>query len=348
MTQKQKKVTIYDIAQRAGVSTGTVSRYINGVGTPHPDIEEKLKEAIEHFHYVPNRSARALKSQRKNMICMAFPETDNPFFFELVDQVEKRLKDAGYNMMIYHTHGRLEDEIRIIQMTQEGLMDGLLLLNFNFTDELFQAIHHRGCPVVICGLCVSPYGGNKQDEFDYVGIDVSQALYDMTCHMVDQGHTRIAYVGGSKELRVFRERYDGYASALMQRGIPFEEELCFTEFGFGEEAGYQAGLRLTDMENRPTAVCAASDVIAYGIMKACQEKHMRIPEDVALIGLDNDRFDELLTPALSSVNMMQRKMGDCAIDFLMKRIKGNEMEPKKIVFRPELVIRKSSVKDRQL
>ena len=75
---------------------------------------------------------------------------------------------------------------------------------------------------------------------------------------------------------------------------------------------------------------------------------MRIPEDVALIGLDNDRFDELLTPALSSVNMMQRKMGDCAIDFLMKRIEGNEMEPKKIVFRPELVIRKSSVKDRQL
>lgn len=337
----EKKVTIYDIAREAKVSTGTVSRYINGIGQSRGDTGSRIENAIKKLNYVPNHAARALKSQRKNIICLAYPESDNPFFFEMVSAIEDELKNAGYSMMISHTHGRTEEELKMLSLTKEGIMDGLILIDFNYTKEHFEAFEQVECPLVLSSLCISPYGGRENDKYDYVGIDVFNALYTTTMHMVDMGHKKIAYIGGWNELHTFRERYEGYASALYRAGIPLDERYCFIG-EYDQKAGYEAGLKIAEMEERPTAVCTASDVIAIGAMMAFREKNIRIPEDIAIIGLDDIGFDKAMTPCLSSARMMQKAIGKSAVEFLLMRLNGDNSKPRKIIYQPELVVRESS------
>ncbi|MDR1532408.1 MAG: LacI family transcriptional regulator [Clostridiales bacterium] len=341
MSNTDKKVTIYDIAKGANVSPGTVSRYINGVGNSRGDTNLRIEEAIKKLNYVPKRAARALKSGKRNLICLAYPESDNPFFFELVSKAEGEVKKAGYSMMISHTHGVPSEELKVLALTKEGFMDGLFLINFNYTEEHFEAFKQVGCPLVLSSLCISPYGGNESDNFDYIGIDVFTALHMTTRHLIDMGHKCIAYIGGSKDICVFRERYEGYCSALLQSGLHVDERYCFIG-GYDERAGYTAAARIALMDGRPTAICTASDVIAIGAMKALRERNVRVPEDIAVIGLDNIDFDSALTPPLSSAKMRQDEIGKCAIEFLFRRLQGDDEKPKKIIYQPELVIRESS------
>lgn len=343
MNGSERKVTIYDVAKEAHVSTGTVSRYLNGVGKSRGDTEERIREAVEKLNFVPNRAARALKSRKHNIICLAYPEADNPFFFELVKEIESDLKKAGYSMMISHTHGNPEEELTILSMTKEGIMDGLILINFNYTPEHLAAFREAECPLVLSSLCVSEYGGNNDDNFDYVGIDVFNGLYMTTMHLIEQGHRKIAFVGGDRNLCVFRERFAGYCSALSRSQIEVEDRYCFFN-GYGEASGYESAMQILEMEDRPTAICTVNDVTAIGVMKALKKRGVRIPEDMAVIGLDNIGFDDALTPGLSSAKMMQEALGKCAVDFLLARLRGDRSRSKKIIYQPELVIRESTRK----
>lgn len=338
---EKKKVTIYDVAKAAGVSPGTVSRYINGVGESRGKTKNRIEQAIRDLNYVPNRAARALKSKRKNLLCLAYPESDNPFFFELVDVVEQEVKKAGYSLMIYHTHADIEEELRILSLTQEGVMDGLIMVNFNYTPAHFEAFSQVDCPLVISSLCNSPYGGKESDNFDYVGINVKHGMYLSTLHMAEQGHEKIAYVGGPNEICVFGERYEGYCKALKEKGLPLDTSYCFLG-EFDRKAGYKAGLQICEMTEKPTAVCAVSDVVAIGLLEAFKEKGIRMPEDIAISGMDNIDFDRAFTPELTSVKMRQREVGKCAMECLISRINGDSSAAKKIIYEPELVIRKSS------
>ena len=166
-----------------------------------------------------------------------------------------------------------------------------------------------------------------------------------TMHMIELGHKKIGYIGGDKDICVFRERYEGYCSALEKAQIPLNTDYCF--FGeYDKKAGYNAGIRIAEMIDRPTAVCAASDVIAIGVMHAFNERNIRVPEDIAVIGIDDIDFDTDLTPKLSSVKMQQQEIGKCAVGFLFSRINGDNSAPKKIIFQPQLVKRESSMPKR--
>lgn len=336
------KVTIHDVAKAANVSAGTVSRYINRIGVCRGNTSERIEKAIQELHYVPDRSARALKSKRNNLLCMAYPESDNPFFFKMVSTVEAAVKDAGYELMVYHTHGRIDEELRILALTQEGIMDGLFMVNFNYTPGHFEAFKKTKCPLVLSSLCISPYGGRDEDTYDYVGIDVRNALYMSTMSLLEMGHKKIAYVGGDKSLCVFSERYEGFCQALETKALRPQGKYCF--FGaYDQQAGYDAGVKIAQMKDRPTAVCAVSDIMAIGVMMAFKDYHVRIPEDIALIGLDDITFDCAFSPQLSSVMMRQDDLGKCAVEMLLARLQGDDSEPKKIIYQPKLVVRESSM-----
>lgn len=339
-------VTIYDIAAVAQVSPGTVSRVINHSGYIKKETKERIEQAIKDLHYVPNRAARSLKNNRTNLICLAFPEADNPFFFALIGAVQEVAKRNHYSLMIYYTKGSPEEELNLLNMMNEKIVDGLFLVNFNYSEEHFKAIRKVHCPLVVSSLCVSPYGGNESDNFDYVGIDVRRALYLSTMHMLKQGHRRIALIGGDKSICVFRERFEGYCSAHVEMGVPVEMENCF--FGaYDQNAGYEAGLKILNMKNRPTAVCVANDVMALGALAAFKEYSVRIPEDIAIIGMDDINFIKYLSPPLSSIAMAQNEMGRCGAEFLFNRLNGDDAPPQKIIFQPKLMIRESSLFTRE-
>ncbi|MCB7066391.1 LacI family DNA-binding transcriptional regulator [Enterocloster citroniae] len=341
MNSKKNNITIYDIAKAAEVSPGTVSRYINGVGTPREESRLRIEKAIQDFNYVPNRAARALKSKKNNIICLAYPETDNPFFFNMVAAVETETKRAGYSLMIYHTHGEISEELHILSLMNENIADGLFLINFNYSPEHFEAFNRVTCPLVISSLCISPYGGNDTDNFDYVGIDVRTAEYLATMHLINNGHKKIALIGGDKNIDVFKERYEGYCSALNKAGIPLRTDYCL--FGkYDKQAGYEAGAKIAQMEDRPTAVCAVSDVMAIGAMRAFRENSVVLPDEIALVGMDNIDFTNDMSPRMSSIKMMQDEVGRCAVKIILDRIEGDVSPRKKIIYQPELVVRESS------
>jgi DNA-binding LacI/PurR family transcriptional regulator len=341
MKNDKKNITIYDISKAADVSPGTISRYINGVGVPRESTRIRIEKALQEYEYSPNRSARALRSKKNNVICLAVPETNNPFFFKMIEAVESDLKHAGYSLMIYHTHGEISEELNILSLMNESIADGLILINFNYTAEHFEKFKTASYPLVVSSLCISPYGGNETDSFDYVGIDVRNAAYLATEHLIRQGHKRIAFIGGNKNLVTFKERYEGYISALNAAGIPIEQDLCF--FGdYDADAGYKAAEEILALHDRPTAVCAVSDVIAIGAIRSFRKHSISIPDNVAITGIDNIDFDEDMSPNLSSVRMKQDEVGQCAVRILLKRLRGDKSPRMKIIYQPELLIRGSS------
>lgn len=343
--EQKKAVTIYDIARAAKVSPGTVSRFINGVGEPRAATRERLEKAIADYNFVPNRAAQALKSKRNRIICMAFPEAENPFFYHLVSAAEKITQQYGYTLMIYHTHTDSAREFDILSLMNESIADGLFLINYNFTQRHLDTFYKVSCPLVISSLCISPYGGTGFDNFDYIGIDGQNALYTATTQLISDGHRRIAFVGGKRDIVMFRERYEGYCSALARSRIHLDPSLCFFG-GWDKDAGYAYGERIAAMpkEQRPTAVCAVNDVVAIGLISALRDHGLNVPDDLSVIGMDNIDMDVDLNPSLSSSDFAKDEFCKCAIDFLMERINGNDNPARKIIFQPTLILRESSAK----
>lgn len=342
---KYKRATIYDVAEYAQVSHGTVSRYINGIGVPKEENRLKIEAAIKELQYTPNRAAQSLKSKKNNIICLAYPESEDPFFYQLMASIQAETKKRGYALMVYHTNADTEEELNILSLMDESFADGLILINYNFTSRHLEAFNKIECPLVISSLCISPYGGTGLDNFDYVGIDGRNALFMSTTNMIENGHRKISFVGGSKDIVVFREQFEGYMSALTVAGIPPDNDYCF--FGDYDKAfGYKIGTKIANMDTaaRPTAICTVNDITAIGLMTALRDNNIKIPDDIAVIGVDNISFDVDLNPKLSSVDLLQNEICKCAVNFLIQRINGEDTPAKKIIFQPKLITRGSSAK----
>lgn len=340
-----KSATIYDIAKAANVSSGTISRFINGVGVPRAATKERIEKAIAEYNYVPNKTAQALKSRRSNVLCLALPELNNPFYFQIMSAVEEIAYEAGYSITVYHTHGDLKREMKILKMGNENIADGIIMFNMNFTPQHLEAFYEINYPLVISSLCTSPYGGTGLDNYDYVGVDTRNALYLATSYFLDNGHKNIAFVGGDLETVSYRERFEGYNSALISAHIQPDMELCFFG-GHDKEFGYKTGKRISEMPSsrRPTAVCAINDITAIGLMNAFRDCNIKIPSDIAVIGLDNIDADCDLTPRLSSIDLVPDEIARCAVNFFLERVNNIDATPaKKIVFQPKIIIRESSI-----
>jgi len=339
---KKKAPTIYNVAQVANVSPGTVSRYINNVGTPRKDTKERLDSAIKQLRFVPNSAAQALKSGRSNIICLFYPKTEDPFYSRLVVYLSAGAKEAGYTLLSCQMDGS-DNELQLMPFMKEGIMDGLILINLNLTSKHRDLFYSTSIPLVIGALCVSPYGGTDLDNYDYVGVDGRNALYLSTSHMISQGHQNIAFAAGNQKMIVFRECYEGYYSAMLKYNLSPSPSNIFFDCD-SKDSGYEVGEIIANMDPtvRPTAICTTSDVVAIGIISAFRKHGLSVPEDVAVIGMGNIYYDEDIVPSLSSVSMSAQELSKYIIDLEIKRIADIDTPAKKIILLPELRIRDSS------
>lgn len=343
MKKQESSPTIYDVARLANVSPGTVSRYINGIGVPRQATKEKLDAAISSLHYVPNRVAQALKKKRSQILCMNTPKSSNPLYFQLFRTMEEYASRAGYTLVSLETDECLEDNLRTLSFLCEGITDGLILFNVDLTARHMESFYQLTCPLVICSTCVSPYGGNDLDNFDYVGFDIRSAAYQMATHMLQQGHRRLALLCGTTDRVVYKESYEGFYSALVANSLPPDAASCYYA-NASEEDGLAIGEKIASLpvSVRPTAVCVTDDIVAFGLMRSFRQAGLRIPEDIAVFSMGNLPFDKNLTPSLSSVCFSEDEICRCAVSFLVNRINGDDTDAKKIIFQPSLVIRESS------
>ena len=156
---KKSSPTIYDIAKAAGVSPGTVSRTLNNVGYIKEETRQKIEKVMKDLNYIPNRAARTLKTKKTGLVFLAIPDTDNPFYVDMIKSVQDVVKYNGYSMVLYYTEGKKQDEIKALKMMHEHFADGMILVNFHFTDEHKKQIDRANCPIVLSGICVSDIGG---------------------------------------------------------------------------------------------------------------------------------------------------------------------------------------------
>ncbi len=338
--------TIYDIAKLANVSPGTASRALNNVGYVKEETKQRVEKAAKEMQYVPNRTASSLKTKKTGLVLFAIPDMDNPFYFDLIRAVQEVVRHNGYSLILYYTELKLSEECKVFKMLREGIADGMIMISPNINTKINDHIKQVNCPMVFSSIGVSEVGGRDEDRFDFVSADTRKGIYLSTKHMIRQGHERIAYLACDKNVGVFEERYHGYLEAMNEAGITVDDSLV--NWGhYTERSGYEETIELIESKNPPTAICAANDIMILGAQRACQEAGLRIPEDIALIGMDNIDTVTRVTPKLSSVFIAQYEVGQKAAELLFDRIYKKETgKSKKIIFEPRLVLRESSVKYR--
>jgi LacI family transcriptional regulator len=250
------------------------------------------------------------------------------------------LEKHGYFTVLCHTKHSLEEELRLIQALRERYGDGMILVSFNFTRQNIDAINASRMPVVLTNKYNSRGG---RDNFDYVYIDTYKGISLATRHLVESGHRRIAYIGGARSEQTGAERLAGYVDTMKSARLPLEEDYILAA-DYTREGGEKAGKKLLSLRRIPTAVVASNDLMAVGLMQACEASGICVPDQVSVVGMDNTDIATIVKPSLSSVIMREEDIGANAAALLIERILEGRTYRKTVKLEPELVVRQSSGK----
>jgi LacI family transcriptional regulator len=335
--------TIYDIAEKLGISPSTVSRALSGRGYCKEETRKRILQAAEELDYAPDQSAKMLKTRVSNKVLFAVPDLCNPFYFDMIQGINEVLDPYGYLLILMDTKNRLDEEKRAIQLLREKYADGMIMVSFHFCDENIEMINRLNSPVVLTNKYVSPVG---KDRFHYVWVDTQLGIKEVVRHFVSQGMNRIGYIGGRFHEQTGRERYEGYREGLEEAGLTLHADWV-QEGDYTEQGGYLAGLSLlSGGKPLPEAVVCANDLMAYGFLRACEEQQIRVPEDLLLAGMDNLSLSSRTSPKLTSVSLRAEVIGRTAAEMLVRRLNGSEQRIDNVKLLPELIVRDSSVSRR--
>jgi LacI family transcriptional regulator, galactose operon repressor len=329
-------VTMRQIAERAGVSLGTVSHVINNTAKVREKMRQRVLEAIQGLGYQPSQLARGLRRNQTNMLVMIIPDVTNPFFPAVVRGVEDVAYKSSFRLVLCNTDNDARKEISYLNEMRSYRPAGWLLIPA--VDSQIAA-HFRSAetgPPVVC-LDRQPLGWNG----DLVLVANEVGSHSATRHLLRMGHRQLAVITGPLHLGNALERLQGFKRALADAKVPLEPDYI-QEAGFEPNSGYQAAKRLLRMLPRPTAIFACNDLMALGVLRAARELGLHCPEELSIVGFDNLDFAEFTAPALTTVNQPGYQLGTTAARLLLERIAGPPQPFKKIVLPTELKIRNSA------
>ncbi|MEV0586416.1 LacI family DNA-binding transcriptional regulator [Nonomuraea sp. NPDC050310] len=326
--------TINTIAERAGVSIASVSRVLNGLPT-RPDTERKVMKAADELGYVRNAVARSLKSRRTHQIAFAMADIGNPVYLAMVRQIQPVLKAAGYRLVLHSTDAVVADEIDVLHSLGERYVDGLIMCPIRVTDDHLKMIAAARAPVVIIGLV--PDG----TQVDNVRADSRAGVRLAVHHLHSLGRRRIGFLNGPLDTVPGAAREAAYREALDELGLPYEESLV--QIGdFYREAGAGAARELLARSPGVDALMCANDLIALGALDVLRASGRRVPEDVAVVGMDDTDLAAASWPTLTSVSLGSAERGRAAAELLLARLEEGDRTPSVVTVEPRLVIREST------
>lgn len=322
---------IDDVAKKTGYSITTISRAING----HPYVSKKTKEkifkAMKELNYYPNNIAQQFRGQGTKMIGVVISFITNPFFAYLVDAIERYLSDEGYQVVILQTLEDSKKEAKYIEMLQKKQLDGLIMANLENDNEEVQKLVKSG-KVVLCNR----YLGNE--ELPIIHIDEEKAAYEAVQYLIQSGYKRIAYcTGGTKNDN--DHRFFGFIRAMKEAGLTFDKTLYFPKMLRIEDG--ERWLIKQKISDLPDAVFANGDEVAAGIVSAANKKGIKIPEQIAIMGFDDQPIAAVLNPALTTIRQPIKAIGEHAAKVLLANLHEKEL-PITPNFETKLIIRKTT------
>lgn len=304
-------VTIRDVAREADVSVATVSRVLNGKGPVHRETERRIHRVAKKLRYVPHGAARSLITRRTNTFGVLLPDLYGEFFSEVIRGIDLCARRAGFHLVVSSSHSdRAETESMIRAM--RGRVDGLIVLSPDERPPDLDSNLPKDFPVVLLN-------GAAVRGYDTIDIDNFGGASTMVGHLHGLGHRRIAFICGPAGNHDASERLRGYRSAM--RSLPGTDTLEIPG-DFGEAAGYDACARILKLRRRPTAIFAANDSMAIGLLYAFREAGLRVPEDFAIAGFDDIPIARFITPPLTSVRVPIAELGELATAILLDAVAG--------------------------
>lgn len=328
--------TLEMVAARAGVSRATVSRVVNGAPQVAAEIVAAVEKAIGELDYVPNRAARMLASRRTQSIALIVPESTarvfaDPFFASIVQGAAMRLADTDYTLSMLIASETSGEKTR--RYLLGGNVDGALVVSHHSGDHSYAALSNS-LPIVFGGRPLSP---DERDSY-FVDVDNADGAGVATAHLIAGGRRRIATIAGPADMPPGVDRLIGWRSALTDAGL----DDSLVEWGdFSPESGTEAMRRLLARDPSIDGLFAANDQMAVGAYAALREAGRRVPEDVAVVGFDDDMFARSAVPALSTVRQVPVELGARMAELLTARIEGAEVEHRTLM-PTELIVRASS------
>lgn len=328
------------MAERAGVSVKTVSNVVNGYVHVTDGTRRRVQAAIDELHYRPNLAARQLRQGRSDVIALALPELDLPYFAELARSVIRYAEEKGWTVLIDQTDGMVEREELVLDGIRGRLIDGLIFSPIALGAEELER-RRDTTPLVLLGERV--YDGPA----DHVSIDNVAAARSATAHLIELGRRRIAAIGDQPlpQSQTAHLRLRGYREALAAGGLPCVPELVVEVDDYHRADGAAAMHRLMASPEPPDAVFCFNDLLALGALRALHDEGRRVPDDVAVVGWDDVEDGRYSTPTLTTISPDKQQIAALAVDFLATRLgDGRSDPPREVTANFTLAVRESTTR----
>ncbi len=332
--------TIRDVAKRAGVAPITVSRVINDSDYVSQETRKRVEAAVEELGYVPNMLGLSLRFKQTMTLALVLSDITNPFWTTVARGVEDVAQANGYSIILCNTDESEAKQEQYLQMLLRRRIDGFLLVPASSSDpKPVQLIQKQGIPVVLLDRRIADV------QADIVRADSADGAYQLTQHLLSLGHRRIAMLTGPQIVSTAVDRANGYRRALTDAGLP--DSAIRIQWGeFTQESGHLMAIQALAASPPPTALFAANNFIAIGVLQALREKGLHVPDDIALVTVDDTPQTFLIDPFLTVVTQPAREMGQQAAQLLLDRLNDAiDAEYQHIVLPTEMFIRASSNRD---
>lgn len=329
-------VSIRDVAEKAGVSTSTVSHVVNKTRFVSEETQAKVLTAMEDLNYKPNRLARSLrrKDKRTNTLGLMIPDSANPFFAEVLRGVEDASFESGYNVFLCNSDDNPKKEQNYIEVLLGKQIDGIILVSAGANNNSLQVLANNGVPSVVVDREVK--GANT----DSVLVDNVDGGFQAINYLIALGHSQIGCIGGPSLLTPSAGRVQGYRKALTECGISVDEALIIPG-DFRAQSGYEAANTLLGLSDPPTAIFACNDMMAVGAIHAIDKLGLKVPKDISIIGFDDIPLASFTRPPLATIAQPSHEMGLLAAEMVITRIQDPDLPSRNEMLSTSLVIRDS-------
>jgi LacI family transcriptional regulator len=315
-----------DVAQKAGVSLTTVSRVLNGSLTVKPEYRERVRQAISELEYQPNRLASNLRRKKAEMIGVVVSDVENTHFTQLVRSIEASAFHLGYRVLLCNTEDIAEKQRSYLEVLAAERVSGVMLSATDPSSQEISKILDLGIPLIAFDRTV------EDPRADTVTVNNIAAVRLATEYLLGMGHTKISFIAGSDGIETADTRLMGYEMAMHAAHL----DTHAANGRFTLEGGRRAIAELLSNSSTPTAVIVANNMMMIGVLQVVREQHVRIPEDLSLLLIDDPFWAELIEPPLTALAQPIQQMAESALQLLLERLNGQRKEARNLVFDFEL------------
>ncbi|MBT3320161.1 MAG: LacI family DNA-binding transcriptional regulator [Clostridia bacterium] len=327
---------IKDVAQLAGVSKSTVSKFLNNPDQLSQDYRVRVEKAVNELNFVPSNIARSMRTKKTNQIAMIVPDIANPFYSELFSEMRAYAMQLGYRVIVYTTEDDLHELEKYIDNIDSIFADGIIIC-FLDEDEIIKRFDELRDKIPVTFVSWDIH----RTSFNSVVVSLNDSIYRITKYMTELGYERIAFINGPADSRISKEKFSGFSRALHQANLKVYDE--YITYGRNRlKHGYRNASVLMQLNEPPQAIIAANDHLALGCIKYLTQHNYRVPEDIAVTGHDGVQMAYIFDPSITTQAMPIQEMCKSAVDMLINKIEKSASKNRQAIFTTTLVEGKST------